>query len=236
MTHTRNLPTGEIEVDQSDISAYGRIVMHRRRFGISLLLYLGHLLSPLSASADIYLYRDTKGSLHFSNAPTETYYQYYMPASWKAPSWRWSSSFGRNVRTGRIDGSRRTAYNEIIHEISELHQVDAALIKAVIRTESDFAPHAVSPKGARGMMQLMPGTARMHGVWRVFDARDNINGGVRHLRYLLERYSGNLRLALAAYNAGEGAVAKHGGVPPYPETIDYVSRVIAFRDSYLRQK
>ncbi len=203
----------------------------------ALLAALGVLSVRVSpSSADIYLYRDTKGGLHFSNAPTDASYQYYMPASWKVPSWRWSTAFGDRGRSGRIDGARRTAYDELIQEIAGRHQVDTALVKAVIRTESDFAPHAVSPKGARGMMQLMPGTARMHGVWRVFDARDNIDGGVRHLRYLLERYSGNLRLALAAYNAGEGAVDRHRGVPPYPETIDYVSRVIAFRDSYLRQQ
>lgn len=218
--------------------------MRNRRPRISSLPMLRALLAALCtlslhvspSAADIYLYRDTKGGLHFSNAPSDPSYQYYMPASWKVPSWRWSTAFGGSVRTGRIDGARRMAYDEIIQEIAGRHQVDTALVKAVIRTESDFAPHAVSPKGARGMMQLMPGTARMHGVWRVFDARDNIDGGVRHLRYLLERYSGNLRLALAAYNAGEGAVDRHRGVPPYPETIDYVSRVISFRDSYLRQK
>ncbi len=208
------------------------------RSGVTVLVCLGVLLSASRTFADIYLYRDPKGSLHFSNAPTESYYQYYMPVTWKVPGWGWRPSFGVGVgvRPGRIDGARRTAYDAIIQQVAERHQVDSALVKAVIRTESDFVPYAVSPKGARGMMQLMPGTARMHGVWRVFDAKDNIDGGVRHLHYLLERYSGNLRLALAAYNAGEGAVDKHGGVPPYPETIDYVSRVIAFRDSYQRQR
>ncbi len=210
--------------------------MRAGRSGICVLVCLGIILSAGRAFADIYLYRDTAGSLHFSNAPAESYYQYYMPATWKIPGASWRSSFSFSPGTGRIDGTRRKAYDEIIAQVAERHQVDAALIKAVIRTESDFVPYAVSPKGARGMMQLMPGTARMHGVWRVFDAKDNIDGGVRHLHYLLERYSGNLRLALAAYNAGEAAVDKHGGIPPYPETIDYVSRVIAFRDSYLRQR
>jgi len=189
-----------------------------------------------TARADIYLYRDTTGGLHFSNAPADSSYQYYMPASWKVPAWRsWRTELNASVRVGRIDGRRRTAYDDIIRDVADRHRVDTALIKAVIRTESDFMAHAVSPKGASGLMQLMPATARMHGVGRIFDAKDNIDGGVRHLRYLLERYSGNLRLALAAYNAGEGAVNKHGGIPPYPETVDYVSRVIAFRDSYLRQ-
>lgn len=201
----------------------------------------GTLLAIVTASAaargDIYLYRDTTGGLHFSNAPTESYYQYYMPATWKVPIWRsWRTDINPNVRAGRIDGARRKAYDQIIQDVAVRHRVDTALVKAVIRTESDFVAHAVSPKGASGLMQLMPATARMHGVGRIFDAKDNIDGGVRHLRYLLERYSGNLRLALAAYNAGEGAVDRHGGIPPYPETVDYVSRVIAFRDSYLRQQ
>jgi len=112
--------------------------------------------------------------------------------------------------------------------------VDEALVKAVIRAESDFVPDAVSPKGALGLMQLMPATARMRGVWKVFEPTQNVEGGVRHLRYLLDRYSGNLRLALAAYNAGEAAVDRSGGVPPYPETIEYLARVMRFRDGYLQ--
>ena len=109
-------------------------------------------------------------------------------------------------------------------------------MKAVIRAESDFVPYAVSPKGAQGLMQLMPETARLRNVWRVFEPRENVEGGVSHLRYLLDRYGGNLKLALAAYNAGEKAVEAHGGVPPYPETIEYLSRVLRFRDLYLHEQ
>jgi soluble lytic murein transglycosylase-like protein len=104
--------------------------------------------------------------------------------------------------------------------------VSPALIEAVVRTESGFAPSAVSPKGAGGLMQLMPKTASALGVVDRFDPRENIRGGVRHLRYLLERYQGSVVLALAAYNAGEGAVDAHRGVPPYPETQQYVQRVL----------
>lgn len=213
--------------------------MRMGRFGVFAVVVAGLVLAATTASADIYLYRDVKGGLHFSNAPTESYYQYYMPAKWTGPTWNRHASFGSmyaGVAAGRIDGARRKAYDELIQQIADRYEVDMALVKAVIRTESDFVPYAVSPKGARGMMQLMPATARMRGVYRPFDAKDNIDGGVRHLRYLLERYSGNLRLALAAYNAGEGAVNRHGGIPPYPETVDYVSKVIAFRDSYLHQR
>ena len=179
-----------------------------------------------AARADIYMYRDTRGGLHFSNAPTEPQYQYYMPdiRAWKLG------------RVGRIDGARRKAYDKLIGEVARRHHVDSALVKAVIRAESDFVPQAVSPAGAQGLMQLMPATARLRGVWRVFEPRENVEGGVTHLRYLLDRYNGNLRLALAAYNAGEKAVDSHGGVPPYPETQDYVTSVLRFRDSYLSEQ
>lgn len=194
------------------------------RLGLAALFVIG--LSAGTASADIYMYRDTRGVLHFSNAPSEPQYQYYMPdfTGWKTG------------RLGRIDGARRKAFDNIIRDAARRHQVDTALVKAVIRAESDFVPRAVSPKGALGLMQLMPATARMHNVWRAFEPRENVEGGVTHLRYLLDRYGGNLRLALAAYNAGEKAVDAHGGVPPYPETWEYLSRVMRFRESYLHEQ
>lgn len=192
-----------------------------------LSLYSALLIALTTAPlrADIYMYRDLRGVLHFSNAPSEPEYQYYLPerTSWKS------------ARLGRIDGARRKAYDRIIHDAAQRHQVDMALVKAVIRAESDFVPWAVSPKGAQGLMQLMPATARLRNVWRTFEPRQNVEGGVTHLRYLLDRYGGNLRLALAAYNAGEKAVDAYGGVPPYPETVAYLSRVLRFRDLYLRE-
>ena len=97
---------------------------------------------------------------------------------------------------------------------------------AVIRVESGFNPRAVSPKGAQGLMQLMPATASQLGVRNVFDVAENIDGGVRHLRGLIERFDNNLPLALAAYNAGERAVLQYGGIPPYPETEQYVARIL----------
>src|SRR5574340_249992 len=187
------------------------------------------IASALPAQADIYRYRDARGVFPFTNAPTEPQYAYYLPEvdDWKAY---------RRGRLAALDPSRRKAYDQIIHDVADRHQIDAALVKAVIRAESDFVPHAVSPKGAIGLMQLMPATARMHNVGRILDPRQNVEGGVEHLRYLLDRYAGNLRLALAAYNAGEKAVDSHGGVPPFPETWEYLSRVLRFRDSYLREQ
>jgi soluble lytic murein transglycosylase-like protein len=219
----------QILVEKKGQSVYPRRVMRGTRISwVAGVLLLGSVWA-VSARADIYMYRDTRGGLHFSNAPAEPQYQYYMSElqSWKVGRWG---------RGGRIDGARRKAYDKLISEVARRHHVDTALVKAVIRAESDFVPHAVSPKGALGLMQLMPQTARMHGVWHVLEPRDNVEGGVSHLRYLLDRYNGNLRLVLAAYNAGEKAVEKHGGVPPYPETQDYVASVLRFRDSYLSEQ
>jgi soluble lytic murein transglycosylase-like protein len=106
--------------------------------------------------------------------------------------------------------------------------VPVKLVSAVIRAESGFNPRAVSPKGARGLMQLMPGTASMLGVRNSFDPRQNIEGGVRHLRGLIDRFPDSLPLALAAYNAGERAVVQYRGIPPFPETRDYVTKVLNF--------
>jgi hypothetical protein len=106
------------------------------------------------------------------------------------------------------------------------HSLDPDLVQAVVAVESGFRPDAVSPKGAQGLMQLMPYTARALGVKDSFDPAANLDGGTRYLRALIKRYDGDVRRALAAYNAGEGAVARHGGVPPYPETLAYVRKVL----------
>jgi len=111
-------------------------------------------------------------------------------------------------------------------EAARRHSIDPELVRAVIAVESGFRPDAVSPKGAQGLMQLMPATAKSLGVKDSFDPADNVEGGTRHLRALIERYNGDVKRALAAYNAGEGAVARHGGVPPYPETVAYVRKVL----------
>jgi soluble lytic murein transglycosylase-like protein len=127
--------------------------------------------------------------------------------------------------TSRHIVNTREEIEKIVKEAAERHQVDPALVRAVIKTESAWNPQAVSPKGAQGLMQLMPATADQHGVNDAFDPRQNVNAGVRHLRMLLEKYSGDLDLALAAYNAGEGAVRRAGGVPNYAETRTYVQKV-----------
>jgi hypothetical protein len=128
---------------------------------------------------------------------------------------------------GSWAGSVSPQYGALIDEMAERYQVPAKLIAAVIKAESNFNPRAVSSKGARGLMQLMPSTAALLGVRDAFDPRDNVDGGVRHLRVLISQYAGDVRLALAAYNAGSEAVDRVRGVPPYRETQTYVSHVLA---------
>ncbi|MFN7544535.1 MAG: lytic transglycosylase domain-containing protein [Acidobacteriota bacterium] len=118
----------------------------------------------------------------------------------------------------------KTEVEQIVEKAAAEHGVDPMLVRSVMQVESNFNPNALSPKGAMGLMQLMPGTARQLGVTNAFDVRQNIEGGVKYLRYLKEKFMDD-RLVLAAYNAGEGAVKKHGWIPPYPETIEYVYRV-----------
>ena len=119
-----------------------------------------------------------------------------------------------------------TPYGEIISAVSEAQGVDPLLVRALIQVESNYRPKAKSPRGAMGLMQLMPSTAKEYKVRNPFDPRANIEAGIRHLKALLDRL-GSTEMALAAYNAGEGAVAKFNGIPPYQETRDYVTRILA---------
>jgi soluble lytic murein transglycosylase-like protein len=118
-----------------------------------------------------------------------------------------------------------TDVGSIIEQTARIHDIDPLLVHSMVKAESNYNPFAVSPKGAMGLMQLMPATARELGVKDVFDARENIDGGVRYYKYLRDLYNNDDRLALAAYNAGPGAVAKYGTVPPFPETIAYVRKI-----------
>jgi transglycosylase-like protein with SLT domain len=123
-------------------------------------------------------------------------------------------------------------YEDAVRLSAHKYALEPALVKAVIRAESNFVPTAISPKGAMGLMQLMPDTARMHGVRNAFDPTENIVGGTRHLRYLMDRYRSNLDLVLAAYNAGTRPVDNANGIPAIPETQEYVRRVRTFHAIY----
>jgi soluble lytic murein transglycosylase-like protein len=144
----------------------------------------------------------------------------YMPGQ--------TSLFGKSRAALNVD---RDGVEKLVREASDRHKVDPALVRAVIETESNWNPAAFSRKGAMGLMQLIPTTAQRFGVNDVFNPRQNVDAGVRYLRTLLERYNGNLDLALAAYNAGEGAVDRAHGIPAYRETRNYVQRV---QDAYYR--
>ena len=130
----------------------------------------------------------------------------------------------------------RTDIDQLIAVTAIRNELDSALLKAVVHAESSFNPRARSRRGALGLMQLMPRTAKHYGVRNAFDPKQNLTGGARHLRDLLNRFNGNETLALAAYNAGETAVKRHGGIPPYAETRAYVRRVQRLRRTYQQQQ
>jgi soluble lytic murein transglycosylase-like protein len=177
------------------------------------------------ADADIYKYEDEEGVLHFTDVPTHRGYKIFIKDLKK----------DKKLRTNfRLTGLSRNPdeFDPIINTLSSEYGVDRSLVKAVIHAESGYNPNAISPKGASGLMQLMPGTARDLKVCNTFDPRDNIRGGVRYLRFLLDTFRGDVPLALAAYNAGLATVSKYGGIPPYEETRNYVSRVLSYQKSY----
>ncbi len=186
------------------------------------------LIPVPGVSADVYLKRDSAGVLHFTNVPTEGGYKVLFRAAPPPPT--------RIKRKQRLRAGRHSRFDQLISEISRRYGVEEPLVKAVIKAESGFRPWAVSPKGAVGLMQLMPETAARHQVRNSFDPRQNIEGGVKHLRLLIRRYRGDLIKVLAAYNAGEKAVDRSGGVPRIAETREYVRRVLQFRQSYLARR
>ena len=175
---------------------------------------------PFPVSADIYKYEDAEGVIHLTNVPSDTGVKYTLLMREKRVL------FNKKIS---VDMSK---YDHLIAKASKKYNVDSALIKAVIKAESNFNHRAVSPKGAQGLMQLMPKTASSLQVQDSFHPEKNIEGGVRYLRYLLQYFNGSLPLALAAYNAGENAVIRYGGIPPYPETQTYVQRVLSYLDRY----
>ena len=177
------------------------------------------LLSSTPLRADIYMYVDRDGVVHFTNAPTasENDYRVYV----KEKKIYFSQMYSRK------------RFEDYIRQASDLYGIAFPLLKAIIKAESDFNPRAVSKKGAMGLMQIMPENIKAMNINNPFDPLENILGGARYFREMLDRFEGHLPLSLAAYNAGPTAVERYNNqIPPYKETEDYIERVLKFYSSY----
>jgi hypothetical protein len=211
------------------------------RWFVPLLILTCMVVAPALSEAQMFRYVDKDGVLHFTNVPT-------LPNQVKTPTLPpYAANLVNNVRSTTprafypfrslvpsCNPWNQSLYDPHIKFACQRYGLDFLLVKAVIRAESAFDAAALSPKGAMGLMQLMPETSRDLGVANPFDPHQNIDGGVRYLRFLMDRFNNNIVFALAAYNAGPEAVQKHGGIPPYVETRDYVRRVLDFYEESAR--
>jgi hypothetical protein len=180
------------------------------------------------ARADIYQYTDKDGVIHFTTTRPGASGAKLVAKGDGSKKGAGASQVAPSDR----DPSRFSRFDEWIRQAASIYQIPVELVRAVIKVESDFDPRAVSSAGARGLMQLMPDTADHLQVKDINDPHDNIFGGVRYLRILANTFNGDLVLTVAAYNAGEDAVMRHGGVPPYEQTRDYVGKVIRYYRRY----
>jgi len=185
---------------------------------LGLALICAVLLQPASAQAGYFMLMDQNGDVSYTDTRPDSRSRMVVV------KYVYTNGKTRLAKPGRSGFSK--TYDHIITAAARQNNLDPMLIKSVIKVESDFNRYTISSKGARGLMQLMPETARSLGVVNSFDAEENIHGGARYLRKMLKRFDGNTRLALAAYNAGPTAVEAHGGVPPYRETVNYIAKVM----------
>jgi len=184
---------------------------------LSLLVISLFFAPPEANSMDIYQYVDAAGTIHFTNVPSDPRYKHM------------------GLKALSLEDLRERELKKIesfIEQASQLQEIEPALIKAIIRAESNFNASAVSSSGAQGLMQLMPETGRELRVSDPFDPKENIQGGTYYLRYLLDLFNQDLSLAIAAYHAGPGNVTRHGGVPPFKATVSYLKKVLRFYEIY----
>jgi len=183
---------------------------------INQIIFICMIFFLPALDAGIYYYKDENGTLHFTNSPeSQNDYNILRPDDFK--DWH--------------PDSDQTRYESLIREASRMYNIDHTLIKAVIKAESNFNRWAISPKGARGLMQIMPQNFRTLGIYNPFNPRENIMAGTLYLRRMFNKFD-NMSLALAAYNAGPKAVSTYKSIPPYKETQEYVRRVLRYYKYY----
>ena len=209
--------------------------LQMRRITFSILFAVAATFAVARpALADIFMFKDERGVVHFTNLPSADK-RFKLVRKEEG-----TSDYARAAGLPQFllpSAEAMRKFAPMVESASRTHGVDVALVHAVISAESGYNPAALSKAGARGLMQLMPDTARRYGVQNVHDPMENINGGVKYLRDLLTLFNGNLELAVAAYNAGENAVIRHGNrIPPYAETANYVPKVLGFYRKFQTRK
>jgi len=184
---------------------------------IVITWFLSCVIVPTPCQGDIFRYVDERGVVHFTNTPSTGNYVFFR-------------------KEKRASSPSLNGFDDYISHWSSAYNLEEALVQAVIKVESDFDPRSRSHKGAMGMMQLLPETARDMDVSDPYDPGENIRGGSRYLRTMLNMFDDNLDMALAAYNAGPGAVQRYGGIPPYQETTNYIRKVKKYLEIYRQGK
>lgn len=194
---------------------------------VPILLGSGLCLQPVLA--DVYSYTANDGAVNLSNVPLDSRYSVLVAE----PKEQAVAASATDISTQALIVTNKIRYDRMVNEVANTYGLESALLHAVISVESRYSPKAVSKKGAAGLMQLMPVIARRYGVADPLDPVQNLHGGAKYLRDLMKKFNNDRSLALAAYNAGEGAVAKYGNrIPPYRETTNYVPRVLGFYRKY----